>query len=109
MTRTDLVVLFPGQGSQAIGMLSALAAAHPAVRATFDEASAAIDLDLWSLSQEGPETELNRTLNTQPALLAAGVAVWPAAQAIRNDAARPIPASQKSKLLTNGPLAAEER
>ena len=76
MTRTDLVVLFPGQGSQAIGMLSALAAAHPAVRATFDEASAAIDLDLWSLSQQGPETELNRTLNTQPALLAAGVAVW---------------------------------
>ena len=76
MTRTDLVVLFPGQGSQAIGMLSALAAAHPAIRSTFDEASAAIGLDLWALSQEGPESELNRTMNTQPALLAAGVAVW---------------------------------
>lgn len=74
--RNDLAVLFPGQGSQALGMLAALAAAHPIIRATFDEASAAIDLDLWSLSQDGPENELNRTINTQPALLAAGVAVW---------------------------------
>jgi [acyl-carrier-protein] S-malonyltransferase len=76
MIRNDLAILFPGQGSQSLGMLAALAQAHPQVRATFDEASAAIDLDLWALSQEGPETELNRTINTQPALLAAGVAVW---------------------------------
>jgi len=76
MTRRDLSVLFPGQGSQALGMLGALAALHSGVRATFDEASAAIDLDLWALSQDGPEAELNRTMNTQPALLAAGVAVW---------------------------------
>lgn len=74
--RNDLAVLFPGQGSQALGMLSALAAAHPSVRATFDEASQAIGVDLWALSQDGPEAELNRTINTQPALLAAGVAVW---------------------------------
>jgi [acyl-carrier-protein] S-malonyltransferase len=74
--RNDLAVLFPGQGSQSLGMLAALAAAHPLVRATFDEASAAINVDLWALSQDGPEVELNRTINTQPALLAAGVAVW---------------------------------
>lgn len=74
--RNDLAVLFPGQGSQALGMLSALAVAHPAVRATFDEASQAIGVDLWAISQDGPEAELNRTINTQPALLAAGVAVW---------------------------------
>lgn len=73
---TQLAVLFPGQGSQSIGMLSALAAVHPVVRETFDAASRAIDLDLWVLSQDGPEAELNRTTNTQPALLAAGVAVW---------------------------------
>ncbi|MGE4070238.1 MAG: ACP S-malonyltransferase [Lysobacterales bacterium] len=76
MIRNDLAMLFPGQGSQSLGMLAALSQAHPQVRATFDEASAAIDLDLWALSQEGPEAELNRTINTQPALLAAGVAVW---------------------------------
>lgn len=76
MFKNDLCVLFPGQGSQSLGMLSALAALHPAVRATFDEASAAIGVDLWDLSQSGPEAELNRTINTQPALLAAGVAVW---------------------------------
>ena len=76
MIRNDLAILFPGQGSQAVGMLAALAQAHPEVRATFDEASAAIGVDLWSLSQDGPETELNRTVNTQPTLLAAGVAVW---------------------------------
>lgn len=74
--RNDLAVLFPGQGSQSLGMLAALAAAHPVVRATFDEASQAIGVDLWALSQDGPEAELNRTLNTQPVLLAAGVAVW---------------------------------
>ena len=74
--RNDLAVVFPGQGSQALGMLAALAAARPAVRATFEEASQAIGLDLWALCQDGPEAELNRTINTQPALLAAGVAVW---------------------------------
>src|SRR5690348_18005516 len=72
----QLAFVFPGQGSQSVGMLAELAAAHPQVRATFDEASQGAGRDLWSLAQNGPEEELNRTENTQPALLAASVAVW---------------------------------
>ena len=68
-------VLFPGQGSQAVGMLGALAAAYPAVDRTFEEASAALGWDVGKLVREGPVEELNRTERTQPALLAAGVAV----------------------------------
>jgi [acyl-carrier-protein] S-malonyltransferase len=70
-----LAFVFPGQGSQSLGMLAELAARHGSVRDTFDEASAGCGLDLWTLSQQGPESELNRTEVTQPALLAAGVAV----------------------------------
>ena len=72
----SLAFIFPGQGSQSVGMLAELAAAHPQVRATFDEASQGAGCDLWALAQNGPEEELNRTENTQPALLAASVAVW---------------------------------
>lgn len=72
----ELGFVFPGQGSQSVGMLAELAGAYPSVRATFDEASAALKLDLWELAQHGPEQELNRTVNTQPTLLTAGVAVW---------------------------------
>ncbi len=72
----SLAFVFPGQGSQAVGMLAELAAAHAEVRATFDEASAGAGRDLWALAQQGPEDELNRTENTQPALLAASVAIW---------------------------------
>lgn len=72
----NLAFVFPGQGSQSVGMLTDLAATTPLVRATFDEAGAGCGLDLWSLSQQDPEAELNRTEVTQPALLAAGVAVW---------------------------------
>ncbi|HEV2228034.1 MAG TPA: ACP S-malonyltransferase [Steroidobacteraceae bacterium] len=68
--------VFPGQGSQSVGMLGALAAADASVRATFDEASAVLGYDLWKLASEGPEAELNATACTQPALLAAGVATW---------------------------------
>lgn len=68
--------MFPGQGSQSVGMLAELAAAHPQVRQAFDEAGEGARVDLWSLSQEGPEEQLNRTEFTQPALLAAGIAVW---------------------------------
>ncbi|HEY2274672.1 MAG TPA: ACP S-malonyltransferase [Steroidobacteraceae bacterium] len=68
--------VFPGQGSQSVGMLGALAAADATVRATFDEASAVLGYDLWKLASEGPEDELNSTARTQPALLAAGVATW---------------------------------
>ena len=76
MTRNDLAIVFPGQGSQALGMLAALAAQHGEVRAAFDEASEGCGADLWTLSQDGPEEQLNRTEFTQPALLAAGVAAW---------------------------------
>lgn len=72
----DLAFVFPGQGSQSVGMLAELAAQFPSVKATFDEASAGVGLDLWTLAQQGPEAVLNRTENTQPALLAASVAVW---------------------------------
>ncbi|MBN8726805.1 MAG: ACP S-malonyltransferase [Xanthomonadales bacterium] len=72
----NLAFIFPGQGSQSPGMLADLADVHPLVRETFAEASAGAGVDLWALSQEGPEAELNRTEFTQPALLAAGVAVW---------------------------------
>jgi len=68
--------VFPGQGSQSVGMLGALAASEPAVRATFDEASRVLGYDLWQLASAGPEEALNATERTQPALLAAGVAVW---------------------------------
>lgn len=67
--------LFPGQGSQSVGMLKAIADLHR-VHDTFAEASAAAGIDLWRLANEGPEAELNLTINTQPTLLAAEVAVW---------------------------------
>ena len=72
----SLAFVFPGQGSQSLGMLAELAAVHPVVRECFDEASQGCGLDLWALSQQGPEERLNQTENTQPALLAANVGVW---------------------------------
>ena len=77
----SLAFLFPGQGSQSLGMLAELAQVHPLVREAFAEASDGAGLDLWALAQQGPEDELNRTELTQPALLAAGVGVWRAWQA----------------------------
>lgn len=76
MTSSHLAFVFPGQGSQSVGMLAELAAAHGLVRQTFDEASSGAGVDLWALAQQGPDDQLNRTENTQPALLAASVAVW---------------------------------
>ena len=67
---------FPGQGSQSVGMLSDLSTACAQVRDTFEEASDALDYDLWKLAREGPERSLNATEQTQPAMLAAGVAAW---------------------------------
>lgn len=72
--------VFPGQGSQAVGMLAELAVANPVVQETFADASAALGLDLWALAQNGPEAVLNATQNTQPVLLTAGIAVWRAWQ-----------------------------
>lgn len=76
----QLAFVFPGQGSQSVGMLAELAEMHPVVRDTFVEASEGAGVDLWALSQGGPEEMLNRTEYTQPALLAAGIAVWRAWQ-----------------------------
>jgi len=77
MTRTPtLAFVFPGQGSQSVGMLAGLAESNAVVRDTFAEASEGAAVDLWSLAQAGPDDQLNRTEFTQPALLAAGVAVW---------------------------------
>lgn len=76
MASSTLAFVFPGQGSQSLGMLGELAAVFPQVRASFDEASHGADVDLWTLAQDGPEERLNQTEFTQPALLAAGVAVW---------------------------------
>ncbi|HQR10967.1 MAG TPA: ACP S-malonyltransferase [Casimicrobiaceae bacterium] len=70
-----LAFVFPGQGSQAIGMMDGFAA-HPIVRETFAEASAALGEDLWALVAEGPAEALNLTTNTQPVMLTAGVAVY---------------------------------
>jgi [acyl-carrier-protein] S-malonyltransferase len=67
--------LFPGQGSQSVGMMNGLSQ-YPEVRQTFDEASAALGEDLWKLVTEGPVETLNQTTYTQPAMLAADIATW---------------------------------
>lgn len=84
----SLAFVFPGQGSQSIGMLATLAAAEPVVEETFAEASAVLGYDLWRLCQQGPEAELGSTEKTQPAMLAAGVAVWRAWR--RHEGPRPV-------------------
>ncbi|SQJ21277.1 Malonyl CoA-acyl carrier protein transacylase [Serratia rubidaea] len=73
---TQFAFVFPGQGSQTVGMLAELAAEFPVVEQTFSEASAALGYDLWQLVQQGPAEELNKTWQTQPALLAASVAIF---------------------------------
>lgn len=73
---TDTAAIFPGQGSQSIGMLADLAASSDLVRATFDEGSRAIGRDLWALASDGPADELNQTRWTQPAVLVGDIAVW---------------------------------
>jgi [acyl-carrier-protein] S-malonyltransferase len=70
-----LAMVFPGQGSQSVGMMSRYEA-FPVVRDTFGEASAALGEDLWSLVENGPDEALNQTVNTQPAMLAADIAVY---------------------------------
>jgi [acyl-carrier-protein] S-malonyltransferase len=76
MTSKAIAFVFPGQGSQSVGMLRDLADAHPQVRQTYADASAALGYDLWSIVAEGPEERLGMTEVTQPAMLCAGVAVW---------------------------------
>ncbi|APB79444.1 TPA: ACP S-malonyltransferase [Pasteurella multocida] len=69
-------MVFPGQGSQAVGMLAELATEYPVVEETFKQASDVLGYDLWQLVQQGPAEELNKTWQTQPALLAASVAIY---------------------------------
>ncbi|ATZ94972.1 MULTISPECIES: ACP S-malonyltransferase [Dickeya] len=73
---TKFAMVFPGQGSQSVGMLAELAEKFPLIKETFDEASSVLGYDLWQLSQQGPAEELNKTWQTQPALLTASVALW---------------------------------
>lgn len=71
-----IAFIFPGQGSQTLGMLAEFAKNYPVIRETFIQASHVLKFDLWELCQEGPEAVLNQTENTQPALLTASVALW---------------------------------
>lgn len=73
---TNFTFAFPGQGSQSVAMLAGLAEQFPTVVDTYKEASDALGYDLWALVQQGPSEALNQTDKTQPALLAASVAVW---------------------------------
>ena len=73
---TQFAMVFPGQGSQTVGMLAELAAEYPIVTETFAQASEVLGYDLWPLTQQGPAEELNKTWQTQPALLTASVAIW---------------------------------
>jgi len=77
----SLAIVFPGQGSQSVGMLADLSEHYPLVREVFHEASDVLGYDLWELTQHGPAEELDKTEKTQPALLAAGYASWRAWQA----------------------------
>lgn len=98
MTQT-LAFVFPGQGSQAVGMLAELAADHPQIGDTFAEAAEALGYDLWQLCQNGPEAELNRTDRTQPAILAASVALW----RVWKPTARPVPPSSPATVSASIP------
>lgn len=73
---SKLAVVFPGQGSQVVGMLADIAPAYPVVEQTFAEASKALGYDMWQLVQQGPADKHNITTYTQPAILTASIAVW---------------------------------
>lgn len=75
-------IVFPGQGSQSVGMLADVAAVHPKILDVFSRASTVLGYDLWQLVQNGPESQLNETEYTQPAMLVADVALFHAMQAI---------------------------
>src|SRR5690625_2035354 len=76
MTQSNLAMVFPGQGSQKIGLLAELAESFDTVQSTFAEASDVLGYDLWDLGQNGSQEDINLTERTQPLLLTASVAVW---------------------------------
>ncbi len=76
MVSENTAFLFPGQGSQVVGMLADAANAHPSVSHTFSEASDALGYDMWDLVQNGEQEQLNLTETTQPVLLTSSVALW---------------------------------
>ncbi|MDP6198968.1 MAG: acyltransferase domain-containing protein, partial [Porticoccaceae bacterium] len=76
MENNNLAFVFPGQGSQKIGMLAELATTSPIVEATFAEASDALGYDLWDMIQTGEQEQINLTERTQPILLTSSVAIW---------------------------------
>ncbi len=76
MTPKKLAFVFPGQGSQKVAMLSAMAERHGVIQDTYEESSQVLGYDLWQLVQQGPQDKLNLTERTQPMLLTAGVALW---------------------------------
>ena len=73
---TNLAFVFPGQGSQKIGMLADLAEQNPIIEKTFSEASDALGYDMWQLIQQGDQEDINLTQRTQPILLTCSVAIW---------------------------------
>lgn len=85
---TQFAMLFPGQGSQSVGMLAEMAQRHDLVRTTFDQAGEVLGVGLWKLVSEGPARELDRTELTQPAVLAAAIALWRVWESL--GAARPV-------------------
>lgn len=92
----QVVLYFPGQGAQQLGMLADLAVQYPIVKQTFEQASKAINQDLWSLVQNGPAEELNLTYNTQPILVTASAAIWRIIQQEVGDAINVVAAAGHS-------------
>ena len=76
MSNSSVAFVFPGQGSQKVGMLAEMAAAYPVITETFAEASQALGYDVWDMVQNGEQEQLNLTERTQPILLTASVALW---------------------------------
>lgn len=72
----NIAVVFPGQGSQFVGMLSELSSLYPSIQKIFAEASRVLGYDLWALTQSGPAEKLDQTIYTQPAILTASYALW---------------------------------